>query len=291
MLWKDKKSFKDINGHKMAWVDMGEGPTMLFLHGNPTSSYLWRDFIKPLSKTYRCIAPDLIGMGDSEKLPDSGPQRYRFVEHRDFLYKLLDEILPDGPVILVIHDWGSALGLDWAMRNSSRVAGIVYMEAIVKPMTWDEFNQSARSVFEGFRSSEGESMVLEKNVFVEKVLPGSVMRQLSEGEMAEYRRPFLVAGEDRRPTLTWPRQIPLGGEPEDVVEIVETYGKWHAQSDIPKLFVNAEPGAILIGPQREFCRSWPNQIEITVKGIHFIQEDSATEIVDAIHNWQSGLNS
>ncbi|MGI9482652.1 MAG: haloalkane dehalogenase [Hyphomicrobiales bacterium] len=285
MAWKDKKKFTTVNGHQMAWVEMGSGPTMLFLHGNPTSSFLWRDIMEPLSAVHLCIAPDLIGMGDSGKLPDSGPDRYRFVEHREYLNKLLDEILPDGPITLVIHDWGSALGFDWARRNPERVAGIVYMEAVVKPMAWDEFSQAARPVFEGFRSPAGENMILEKNVFIEKILPGSIMRKLDEAEMAEYRRPFETPGEDRRPTLTWPRQIPLGGEPEDVVAIVEEYGAWLAQSGVPKLFVNAEPGAILIGPQREFCRSWPNQTEVTVKGIHFIQEDSASEIAAAITSW------
>lgn len=287
MAWKDQKKFTEINGLKMAWVEMGKGPTMLFLHGNPTSSYLWRDVMRPLSENYRCIAPDLIGMGDSEKLPAGGPDAYRFVEHRTYLDKLLAEILPDGEVILVIHDWGSALGFDWARRNQNRVAGIAYMEGIVQPMGWDDFSQSARPVFEGFRSPAGETMVLEKNVFVDKVLPGSVIRPLTEDEMAEYRRPFTQPGEDRRPTLTWPRQIPLGGEPGDVVKIVEDYGKWLAASNLLKLFINAEPGAILIGPQREFCRSWPNQTEITVKGIHFIQEDSAAEIAAAINDWRA----
>jgi haloalkane dehalogenase len=289
MKWKDRKQFTEIDGLKMAWVEMGagvdEGPTMLFLHGNPTSSYLWRDIMGPLSENYRCIAPDLIGMGDSDKLPDSGPGSYLFVEHRAYLDKLLEEILPAGKIILVIHDWGSALGFDWARRHADRIAGIVYMEGIVQPMSWDEFSQSARPVFEGLRSPAGEAMVLEKNIFVEKILPGSILRHLSDEEMTEYRRSFEIPGEDRRPTLTWPRQIPLAGVPEDVVKIVAEYGNWLAHGDVPKLFINAEPGAILIGPQREFCRSWSNQIEVTVKGIHFIQEDSAAEITAAISDW------
>ncbi|MEM8646203.1 MAG: haloalkane dehalogenase, partial [Pseudomonadota bacterium] len=202
---------------------------------------------------------------------------------------ILDQILPDAPVVLVIHDWGSALGFDWAHRNPDRVRAIAYMEGIVRPMAWDEFNQQARPVFEGFRSPAGEEMVLEKNVFVERVLPGSILRDLHEDEMAEYRRPFQDVGEARRPTLTWPRQIPLGGEPADVVEIVEDYGAWLSQSDLPKLFINAEPGAILIGDQREFCRSWPNQTEVTVKGAHFIQEDSTEEIAEAISGWMKTL--
>ena len=284
-----EKKFVTVNGRQMAYVERGAGDAIVFLHGNPTSSYLWRNIMPHLEDKGRCLAPDLIGMGDSDKLPDSGPDRYRFVEHRDYLNGWFDAVVPDGKVTLVVHDWGSALGFDWAHRHPDRVRGIAYMEGIVKPMEWDEFSQSARPVFEGFRSPAGEEMVLEKNVFVERVLPGSIIRDLSEEEMAEYRRPFLEAGEDRRPTLTWPRQIPLGGEPSDVVEIVTAYGEWLAGSDMPKLFINAEPGAILIGNQREFCRSWPNQTEVTVKGAHFIQEDSADEIGQAIREWMSGI--
>lgn len=284
-----EKKHVTVNGRSMAYVDEGEGRPIVFLHGNPTSSYLWRNVMPHMTGLGRCLAPDLIGMGDSDKLPDPGPDSYRFVEHREYLNGWFDQVVADGPAILVIHDWGSALGFDWAHRNPERVRGIAYMEGIVKPMEWDEFSQSARPVFEGFRSPKGEEMVLEKNIFVEKVLTGSIMRDLTDEEMAEYRRPFAQAGEDRRPTLTWPRQIPLGGEPEDVVDIVTGYGNWMAANDMPKLFINAEPGAILIGNQREFCRSWPNQTEVTVKGIHFIQEDSADEIGQAIRGWIEGM--
>jgi haloalkane dehalogenase len=285
MNWKDKKQFATVNRQRMAYVEMGQGPTMLFLHGNPTSSYLWRNIMTPLSATYRCIAPDLIGMGDSDKLPDSGPERYTFAEHYSFLEALIDQLVPDGPVILVIHDWGSALGFHWANRHRDRVAGIAYMEGIVHPYTWDTFSEAARPVFEGFRSPAGEAMVLDKNIFIEKVLTGSIIRKLTDEEMAEYRRPFLEPGEARRPTLTWPRQIPIDGEPADVTEIVTAYGQWLAASDVPKLFINADPGAITTGPVREFCRTWPNQSEVTVKGIHFIQEDSAADIAEAIIGW------
>ncbi len=283
------KYFVTVNGRRMAYVEQGSGDPIVFLHGNPASSYLWRNVIPHVAGLGRCIAPDLIGMGDSDKLPEGGPGSYRFVEHRDYLDGLLDQVVPDGPVVLVVHDWGSALGFDWANRHRDRVRGICYMEGIVRPMEWDEFSQSARPVFEGFRSPAGEDMILEKNMFVERVLPGSILRKLSEEEMAEYRRPFANAGEDRRPTLTWPRQIPLGGEPADVVAIVEDYGRWLSESDVPKLFVNADPAAILIGGQREFCRSWPNQTEITVKGVHFVQEDSADEIGSALRDWIPGL--
>ena len=237
----------------------------------------------------RCIAPDLIGMGDSEKLENPGPGSYRFVEHREYLDALLAQLGVTENVTLVVHDWGSGLGLDWANRHRDAVKGICYMEAIVRPVTWEEFPDPATPVFQGFRSENGEAMVLEKNIFVEKVLPGSVLRGLSDAEMAVYRRPFAEPGEGRRPTLTWPRQIPISGEPADVVAIAQAYGEWLSQSSVPKLFVNAEPGAILTGPPREFCRSWPNQTEVTVKGSHFIQEDSPHEIGEALRTWLQSL--
>ncbi len=237
----------------------------------------------------RCIAPDLIGMGDSDKLDNSGPESYHFVEHREYLDGFFDALGLHANVTLVVHDWGSALGFDWARRHLDAIKGIVYMEAIVRPVTWDEWNQEARPVFEGLRSPAGETMVLKKNVFVERVLPGSVLRGLTDAEMTVYRRPFAEPGEDRRPTLTWPRQIPIEGEPEDVTAITSDYADWLARNDTPKLFVNADPGAILIGAQREFCRSWPNQAEVTVAGSHFIQEDSPNEIGKAIAEWLSNL--
>ena len=233
----------------------------------------------------RCIALDLIGMGDSEKLDDSGPDRYRFVEHRRYFDAALEALAVGSNVVLVGHDWGSALAFDWANRHRERVGGIAYMEALVRPLAWSEWPQESRSVFEGLRSAAGEKLVLEKNVFVERVLPGSISRSLGEQEMATYRRPFREPGEDRRPTLTWPRQIPLDGEPADVCEIVQGYAQWMSENDIPKLFVNADPGAILIGAQREFCRRWKNQHEVMVAGVHFLQEDSPREIATAICDW------
>jgi haloalkane dehalogenase len=283
------KKTAEVRGRKMAYVEVGEGDPIVFLHGNPTSSYLWRNVIPHLESQGRCIAPDLLGMGDSQKLDDAGPDSYRFVEHRDYLDGLLEAAGVDANVTFVIHDWGSALGFDWANRNRDRVKGIVYMEAIVRPMTWAEWPEMGRSLFQGFRSDAGEEMVLEKNIFVENVLPGSVLRGLTDEEMEVYRRPFLDPGESRRPTLTWPRQIPLGGEPADVVEICQSYAEWLPDSPVPKLFINAEPGAILVGPQRDFCRTWANQQEVTVAGTHFVQEDSPDEIGQAISSWQAGL--
>ncbi len=279
------KKRAQVKGLSMAYVEAGAGDPIVLLHGNPTSSYLWRNIIPHLEGLGRCIAPDLIGMGDSDKLESSGPDRYRFVEHRKYLDALLETLGVAANVTLVIHDWGSALGFDWAYRHPDAIRGIAYMEALVQPVTWDGWPGQARQIFQAFRSPAGEDMVLEKNVFVEAVLPGSVLRGLSDAEMAVYRRPFAEVGEARRPTLTWPRQIPIEGEPADVCEIVKRYGDWLATAPVPKLFVNAEPGAILTGPQREFCRSWPNQNEVTVKGSHFIQEDSPDEIGQAIADW------
>jgi haloalkane dehalogenase len=281
-----EKQRATVNGLAMAYVEAGEGDPIVLLHGNPTSSYLWREVIPALEGLGRCIAPDLIGMGDSQKLPKSGPEAYRFVEHREYLDALLDQLGVTSNVTLVVHDWGSALGFDWANRHRSAVRGIAYMEAIVSPIdSWDDWPESARRIFQGFRSPAGEEMVLEKNVFVEAVLPSSILRTLDDAEMEAYRAPFREPGEGRRPTLTWPRQIPIEGEPADVVEIVRSYAEWLATSDLPKLFVNADPGAILTGALRERCRAWPNQREITVSGSHFIQEDSGKQIGVAIAEW------
>lgn len=280
------KSFRDVLGARLAYIEVGDGDPIVFLHGNPTSSYLWRNVMPHLEGLGRLIAPDLIGMGDSAKLPDSRPGRYTFAEHRRYLDALFAALDVDAGVTLVIHDWGSALGFDWANRHRDAIKGIAYMEAIVRPITWDDWPVAGRRVFEGFRSPAGEHMALDDNVFVERVLPGSVLRGLTEEEMDVYRRPFLVPGEDRRPTLTWPRQIPIDNEPAEVAAVVAGYADWLATSGtIPKLFVNAEPGAILTGSQREFCQTWPNQTEVTVAGSHFIQEDSPDEIGAAIADW------
>jgi haloalkane dehalogenase len=275
----------EVLGRRMAYLarGRGRGPSLVFLHGNPTSSYLWRNIIGPLSAEYRCIAPDLIGMGDSEKLPDAGPGSYCLAENQRYLDGFLDKVDLDAGVVLVLHDWGSALGFDWARRHAEQVRGIVYMEAVVRPMAMSEW--SAAGVFTKMRSPAGEELVLGGNLFVEKILPRSIIRTLSQEEMNEYRRPFLHPGEDRRPTLTWPRQMPLDGQPPEVVEVVARYGAWMAANTIPKLFINAEPGAILTGGMREFARTWPNQSEVTVNGIHFIQEDSPTQIATAITEW------
>ncbi len=283
------KKFVDVHGKRMAYVEMGEGDPIVFQHGNPTSSYLWRNVMPPLAGMGRCIAVDLIGMGDSDKLDDPGPDSYRYVEHRDYLFEAWEQLGVRDNVTLVLHDWGSALGFDWASRNPDKVKGIAYMEGIPCPIRWDDWPEAVTPIFQGFRSEMGEAMVLEKNIFVERVLPGSVLRGLTDEEMAVYRRPFLEPGEDRRPTLTWPRQIPLDGEPADVAAIAENYAAWLKDAQVPKLFINAEPGAILVGRQREFARSLPNQTEVTVRGSHFIQEDSPEAIAAAIADWLATL--
>jgi len=268
------KRFVEVLGSNMAYVDEGEGDTIIFQHGNPTSSYLWRNIMPHCEGLGRLIACDLIGMGDSDKLSPSNVSRYSYEEQRDYLYRAWEQLDLGDRIIFVVHDWGSALSFDWMRQHDSRVQGVVYMEAIVSPLTWDDWPENAKNVFQAFRSTGGEEMILEKNVFVERVLTGSVMRELSEIEMSEYRRPFQNKGEDRRPTLSWPRQIPIDGAPEVVVNLVQQYSEWLATSEIPKLFINAEPGSILVGRQRELCRRWPNQNEVTVPGLHFLQEDS-----------------
>ena len=283
--WRERKRWAEVGGLKMAYIEDGSGDPIVLLHGNPTSSYLWRNVIPHLRDLGRCLAPDLVGMGDSDPLPDSGPGRYRFVDHRHYLDGLLEALEVTRNVTFIVHDWGSALGFDWANRHRDAVAGLAYMEALVRPVTWAEWPEAARRVFQGLRSPAGDEMILERNLFVETVLPGSMIRRLSDEEMAEYRRPFLQAGERRRPTLTWPREIPIEGQPEDVAAIVGDYAAWLAGSRVPKLFVNAEPGAILTGVLREGCRAWPNQSEVTVRGVHFVQEDSPDEIGRAIASW------
>ena len=264
---------------ELAYVDTGAGDPIVFLHGNPTSSYLWRNVIPHVAGLGRCLAPDLVGMGESGEAPDGS---YRFADHARYLDAWFETLALTENVVLVVHDWGSALGFHWARRHPERVRGVAYMEAIVRPVTWAEWPEAARKVFQAMRSPAGEAMVLEKNVFVERILPASVLRGLTPEEMERYRAPYRDPGEARRPTLTWPRQIPIDGEPADVVAVVEAYAAWLATSPLPKLFVNADPGTILTGPQREFCRTWPNQEEVSVRGSHFVQEDSPDDIGRAL---------
>lgn len=279
------KNYISINNNKMAYIDFGKGDPIVFLHGNPTSSYLWRNILPHCDGLGRLIAVDLIGMGDSEKIRNSNSDNYTFSEHKNYLFKFFEEIGVTENVIFVLHDWGSALGFDWAFENKKSVNALIYMEAIVQELTWKDWPENAVNIFQGLRSPAGEKMILDKNLFVEAIMPNSIIRKLNNDEMTEYRRPFIEEGEDRRPTLTWPRQIPIEGKPEDVSLVVKNYSEWLKKSKIPKLFINAEPGSILVGKQREYCRTWANQDELTVNGLHFIQEDSPNEIGKGISNF------
>ena len=285
-----EKQFMNVFDRTMAYVETGQGDPIVFLHGNPTSSYLWRNILPYLQREGRCIAPDLIGMGDSEKLPGSGPGSYTFSEHRRYLDALLAQLRVERNVTFVGHDWGSALGFDWANRHQDAVRGIAYMEAIVQPVTWEQWSPQTRSFFEHLRGAEGEQMILEENLFVESLLPRRILRKLTDAEMEAYRRPYREPGEGRRPTLTWPRQLPIAGEPADVVEIVGSYAAWLAASPVPKLFINGEPGTISLD-ERAFCRGFPNQSEVSVRGLHFIQEDSPDEIGEAVAKWYTSLQA
>ena len=282
-----KKKFIKINNKKMAYAEMGVGDPIIFQHGNPTSSYLWRNIMPHLKDMGRCIAVDLIGMGDSEKLENSNANSYLYEEQRDYLFDVWNKLGIKDNVTMILHDWGSVLGFDWAYQNPDSMKGIAYMEAIVKPITWSDWPEGARGIFKGFRSESGKSLILEKNMFIEAVLPNSIIRKLKTDEMEMYRKPYIKQGEDRRPMLSWPREIPIEGSPENVVKIVSKYSEWLKKSSLKKLFINADPGSILVGKQREFCRTWDNQEEVTVKGRHFLQEDSPNEIGIAIKNWMS----
>ena len=276
-----------VAGTEIAYVDTGGGDPIVLLHGNPTSAYLWRNVIPHLAGLGRCLAPDLAGMGQSGKAPDGS---YRFVDHARYLDAWFAALGLTQKITLVVHDWGSALGFHWACRNRASVKGIAYMEAIVTPLRWDDWPEGARNIFQLMRGPAGEELVLQKNIFVERILPGAILRKLSDEEMAVYRQPWLEPGESRRPMLTWPREIPVEGQPADVTAIVNDYARWlNSDPTLPKLFVNGEPGAILIGRQREHCRKWPNQREVTAAGAHFVQEDSPHQIGQAIADWYKEL--
>jgi haloalkane dehalogenase len=283
-----KRSVPSLN-LQMAVQSVGAGHPIVFLHGNPTSSYLWRNIMPRLATRGRCVALDLIGMGDSDRLPDSGATRYGFAEHYRYLSAALEDLGIRDNVTLVLHDWGSALGFHWAREHAQHIRGIAYMEALVRPLAWSEWPEASRALFQSLRSAKGEELILTRNIFIERILPGSILRKLSDEEMSEYRRPFQDAGEARRPMLSWPRQLPIEGEPPEMVALVQRYADWLKDSPIPKLFINADPGAILTGAQREFCRSWRNQVEVTVRGSHFIQEDSPAEIAGALDSWLQTL--
>jgi haloalkane dehalogenase len=284
----DKKRIK-IDGLSIAYQDVGAGDPIVFLHGNPTSSFLWRNII-PYALPYgRCIAPDLIGMGDSDRLPDSNASSYTFAQNRYYLDAFFDALALEERVTLVVHDWGSALGFDWARRHPDAIKGIVHMEALISPIEWDDMPAAAQPRFRSVRSELGEELVLQQNIFIEQSIVKGTLRPFTHAEMAEYRRPFLEPGEGRRPMLTWPRQLPIGGEPADVAEVFENYGTWLAESGLPKLYIRAEPGTHSEKIMAQ-ARSWPNQEEIAVAGIHYPQEDAPDEIGKAMAQWLGKLS-
>ena len=286
---KYTKKYQEVRNKKMAYVDEGNGDTFLFLHGNPTSSYLWRNIAPHVEDLGRVVIPDLIGMGDSDKLDGIDNEGYKYHGQYGYLTELFDQLDLGNNIHLIIHDWGSAMGFQFARENPDRIKSITYMEAIVMPLTWEQWPDAATKIFGLFRSEAGEELVLEKNFFVERILLADSATGYTDEEKAEYIRPFINSGEDRRPTLTWPRQIPLDGEPSEVVEEVRKNSEFHKDSEIPKLFINADPGSILVGEQREFARTWKNQTEITVSGNHFVQEDSSEEIGSALRNFVKAL--
>ena len=273
-----------VRGQEMAYVDVGSGDPIVFLHGNPTSSYLWRNVIPHVRHLGRCIAPDLIGMGESDKLPDPRRGTYSFATHAAFLADFLREVGVTERVTLVLHDWGSALGFDWAAQHPTAVRGIAFTEAIVTPLLWADWPRAAKRIFQTMRGPRGEEVVLEGNAFVEKILPASVLRGLSPEAHERYRAPFPEPA-DRWPTLEWPRQIPIENVPPQVHDRVDRYARWLAGSQVPKLFIDADPGSILVGRQRTVVRRWPALTEVTVPGSHFVPEDSPDEIGQALARW------
>lgn len=286
-----QKKRQRVLEREMAYVEVGSGDPIVFLHGNPASSYTWRNVIPHLQGLGRCIAPDLIGMGDSEKLPNSGPHAYTFVEHRRYLDAFLDALEVNEQVTLVMHDWGASLGFDWARRHPDSVKGLAYIEANVRPFRWEDFPEFTQRGLQMLRSEAGEQMILEQNFFIEQALPPTVLRGLTNEELAQYRRPFLEPGEGRRPMLTFPRQVPINGEPADVTEIYEAYDRWLEQSPVPKLFINCDhPAAILNGAARAYCRTWPAQTEVTMHAFRWPQEDCPDELGQAIANWLQALS-
>lgn len=264
----------------MAYVDVGDGDPIVFLHGNPTPSYLWRNIIPSLLPFGRCLAPDLVGMGYSAPSPAG---QYRFVDHQRYLDAWFDALDLGSNIILVMHDWGSALGFAWAQRHPERVKAVIYAEGIVRPFrSWDEWPEVTRGFFEGQRTAAGEELILSKNLFIEYLLP---LRSIRSEDLEVYRRYYSIPGASRQPMLAWTRELPIAGEPSDVVEIVDSYAQWLSQSTIPKLFIDAEPGGFLIGAQRDYCRAWPNQTHVTLEGAHFLQEDAPAEFAEATANF------
>jgi len=283
------KKMVEVLDKRMAVVDEGQGDPIVFLHGNITSSYMYRNIMPYVQDAARIVAVDNIGQGDSEKLDDSGPGRYRLAEHQRYIDALLDKLDLGPRVTLMVHDWGSQTGFTWARNHADRIRAVCYFQALVGDFSWDHWPPEVQTLFRRFRGPEGEELVLQGNYFVEKVLPALVLRKLTEVEMTEYRRPYRNPGEDRRPTLSWPRDIPIEGSPADVLATVEANSAFMGRSPFPKLFINTEPGAVLVGRHRDIVRRWPNQTEVTVSGMHYVHEDSPHEIGRALAGWYRAL--
>jgi haloalkane dehalogenase len=282
-----EKKRMEVNGKQMAYVDTGDGDPIVFFHGNITSSYMWRNVIPHVEGFARCIAIDNIGQGDSDKLEGS---MYRLADHQPFTNGLLAALGIEENFTIVTHDWGAQLGLTWASEQKDALKGIVMCQGVIGNFHWDHWPPDVRVLFKRFRSGEGEELVLQENFFVEKILPAMVVGEVTEEIHNEYRRPYHNPGEDRRPTLTWPREIPIEGEPADTLDIIERNNAWVAESPVPKLFINTEPGAVLVGEHRDMVRSWPNVSEVTVKGLHYCHEDSPDEMGRAIADWYQTLS-
>ena len=283
------KKVEIIFNKKMSFYDEGKGESLVFIHGNPTSSYLWRNIAPEFTDNFRVIVPDLIGMGDSDKLDGIDNIDYNFNGQYKYLDKLLSKLVLGDKVHLVIHDWGCGLGLKYARLNAEKIKSISFMEGMVIPLTWDEWPDGGTKIFELFRSEVGETLILEKNYFVERILFNDPISEMSNETKNEYLRPFAEAGEGRRPTLTFPRNIPLDTKPDDTYNEILLNENFHKESNIPKLFINAEPGFLLVGSQRDKIRKWSNLKEVTVKGNHFIQEDSPQAITESLKAFYQNL--
>ncbi len=285
-----EKKTVEVQGHAMAYVDEGDGDPVFFLHGNATSSYMWRNIMPYLDGGGRLIAIDNIGQGDSAKLADSGPQSYTLAEHQTYIDATLEALGVTDNVTFVMHDWGGPLGLTWAQRNPDAIKGLAHCETLVcDHASYDDYPDAVGALLKRLRGPDGEQLVLEENFFVEKIFTAGVMRDIDAETMAEIRRPYAEAGEARRATLTWPRQIPIAGEPKDVADLVEGLAVWMAENSLPKLFINVAPGQIIFERDLSIIRSWPNQTEVTVRGLHHPQEDSPDDIGAALRDWYTSL--
>lgn len=280
-----QSNFVEVKGSQMHYVDVGEGDPIVFVHGNPTSSYLWRNVIPHLSGQGRCIAPDLIGFGKSDK-PELNYRVYDHAEYFEGFIKALDL----ERITLVLHDWGGFIGLSYAARHLDNIRALALMETVVRPMRSTDRSESFNKTFGMLRSEAGREKVLKENFFVERILPGSVLRKLTDAEMDAYRAPF-ASEKSRIPTWVFPNEIPIDGQPPDVHADIWEIGDKVARASIPTLLLTFEPGAIMGPVEIAWCMdTFPNlTVEHMGEGIHFVQEDQPEAIGKTISNWLSGL--